>query len=58
MIDAVPPNKRLELAGLPGPGSVDRLMDREAEVERRIASIQSLGPQPKRGRWAGSGGIP
>ena len=44
------PNKRLELAGRTGRDSVDRLMDREAEVERKIVTIQSLGPQLKRGR--------
>ena len=46
----VPPNRRLELAGLPGPGSVDRLMIREAEVEAMNSLLPAGRPQLKRGR--------
>ena len=49
-IVSLTPNKRLELAGLRGQGSIESLMIREAVVERRIVTIQSLGPQLKRGR--------
>ena len=49
-VPSVPPNKRLERAGPPGQGSMDHLMDREAEVERRIVRILVLCPQLKRVR--------
>ena len=43
-------NKRLELAGLPGPGSVDGLMIREAAVEPVNSLLPARRPQLKRGR--------
>jgi hypothetical protein len=45
-----PPNRRLELAGLSGRRSIDRLMTREAEVERMIVSARVMRPQLKRER--------
>jgi hypothetical protein len=44
------PNQRLELAGLPGQGSVDRLMIREAAVEAFHSFLPAGRPQLKRGR--------
>ena len=43
-------NQRLELAGLPGQGSMDRLMDRGAAVESFNSSLPARCPQLKRGR--------
>ena len=45
-----PPNQRLELAGLPGQRSVDRLMDREAAVEAFNSLLPAGCPQLKLGR--------
>ena len=43
-------NKRLELAGRLGPGSVDRLMTSEAAVEAYNSLLPAGCPQLKRGR--------
>ena len=48
--EALRPNKRLELAGLTGQRSVDRLMDQEAAVEPINALLPAGRPQLKRGR--------
>jgi hypothetical protein len=45
-----PPNKRLELAGLPGRSSVDRLMTWEAAVETLNSWVSDWRPQLKRSR--------
>jgi hypothetical protein len=45
-----PPNKRLELAGPHGRSPVDRLIDREATVERQIVNVLVWRPQLKRSR--------
>ena len=44
------PNKRLELAGRHGQGSMDRLMTREAAVEAFDSLLPARRPQLKRGR--------
>jgi hypothetical protein len=46
----MPPNQRLELAGLQGQGSVDHLMNREAAVESFNSLLPAGRPQLKRGR--------
>ena len=46
----VPPNRRLELAGRKGQGSIDLLMIREAAVESINSLLPARGPQLKRGR--------
>ena len=45
-----PPNKRLELAGRSGQGSIDSLMIWEAEVEAINSLLPAGRPQLKRGR--------
>ena len=45
-----PSNKRLELAGLPGQGSIESLLIREAAVEPFISLLPARRPQLKRGR--------
>jgi hypothetical protein len=49
-VPSAPPNRRLELAGRRGRGSIERLLDREAAMERWIVLFQALRPQLKRGR--------
>ena len=44
------PNKRLELAGQSGQGSIDRLMTWEAAVEALNSLLPAGRPQLKRGR--------
>ena len=44
------PNKRLELAGLPGQSSIESLMTWEAAVESFNSLLPARRPQLKRGR--------
>ena len=49
-VESQPPNQRLELTGRTGRGSVDHLIDREAEVETTNSFTLAGRPQLKRGR--------